>query len=148
MELTVTYGDECVVWFCYLKLKPCKNLWKPVRQVYANWNLTETKKRFLHCWNCTETYCIRFQLTDSPFCFRTAETGLKLTHQVSADGKLTESSGKYTFFPHSCNSTGNFISKFPYKFGSVLVSLKRYFSSSVYVLYVLMINNQIIIWFL
>ena len=81
----------------------------------------------------TETYYIRFQLTDSPFCFRTAETGLKLTHQVSAEGKLTKSSWNYTFLSHSCNYTGNFISKFPYKFGSVLVSLKRYFSSSVYV---------------
>ena len=62
-------------------------------------------------------------------CFRTAETRLKLTHQVSADGKLTESSLNYTISPLR-NFTGNFNSKFLCSFSSVPVLLKRYFSSS------------------
>ena len=101
------------------KLKPCGNFRKYALQVYANWNLTETRKAFLHCWNCAETYYIRFQVTETfwklfsmfPYCwnltetnyirFQLTETLRKLfssfiTHQVSADRNLTESSWNYT----------------------------------------------------
>ena len=54
------------------KLKPCGNLRKPA----------ETRKGFLYCWNCTETYYIRFQLTETlrklfssfPHCWNLTET--------------------------------------------------------------------------
>ena len=59
-----------------------------------------TRKGFVYCWNCTETFYTRFQLTETLrklfICFPTAETGLKLKHQVSADGNLTES-GNFLF---------------------------------------------------
>ena len=53
-------------------MKPCGNLRKPV----------ETRRGFLYCWNCTETFYIRFHLTETlrklfnlfPHCWNCSET--------------------------------------------------------------------------
>ena len=117
----------------------CVNLRKPA----------ETRKGFLYCWNCTATYYIMFQLTETlrklSVCFRTAETGLKLTHQVSTDGNLTESSWNYTIISILLKLYRNCNSKFLYRFSSVSVLLKLYFSSSesgYIIFWVLSISNE------
>ena len=73
---SVTYVEK--------KLKPCGNLRKPA----------ETRKGFLYCWNCTETYYIMFPLTETlqkPFssfrhCWNWTETYTSGFHWRKLDG--------------------------------------------------------------
>ena len=70
--MLVWYFNQLHTLWYVEKLKPCWNLRKPA----------ETRKGFLYCWNCTETYYMRFQLTETlrklfssfPHCWNLTET--------------------------------------------------------------------------
>ena len=135
---------SCLTIYSSNKLKPCGNFRKYALQVYANWNLTETRKAFLHCWNCAETYYIRFQVTETfwklfslfPYCwnltetyyirFQVTETFWKLFSMFPYCWNLTETNyirfqltetlrKLFSSFPHSWNLTETYTSGFRWR---------------------------------
>ena len=118
--------------------------------VFANWNLTETRKGFLHCWNCIETYYICFQQTEtlqklySMFqdCWNWMETymtGFRWRKLKEIQVKLCNG------FRISDTIQQNFNSKFTISFNSVSVLLKWYFSSCDFQTHVSKILQNILI---